>query len=58
MQDLKKNFRISSNSMFICLGIMGKIIITSIELAIPIVSLDINNGIIFIFIFFQAKNVY
>jgi hypothetical protein len=57
MQDLKKNFRISSNSMFICLGIMGKIIITSIELAIPIVSLDmnkLNNGIIFIFIFFPS----
>jgi hypothetical protein len=43
--------------MYICLRIMDKIIITSIELAIPIVSLDmnkLNNGIIFIFIFFPS----
>ncbi|GET00349.1 hypothetical protein GLOIN_2v1874127 [Rhizophagus clarus] len=40
---LKNDVRVSSNSMFICLGIMDKIIIISIELAIPIVSLDINN---------------
>ncbi|GET00344.1 hypothetical protein GLOIN_2v1874127 [Rhizophagus clarus] len=43
IRELKNNVRVSSNSMFICLGIMDKIIIISIELAIPIVSLDINN---------------
>ncbi|PKK59212.1 hypothetical protein RhiirC2_795153, partial [Rhizophagus irregularis] len=42
-RELKHNVKISSNKMFICLRIMDKFIIYSIESAIPIVSLDMNN---------------
>jgi hypothetical protein len=40
--------------MFICLRITDRVIIYSIESAIPIISLDMNNGIIlFYFFIFQ-----
>ncbi|POG71445.1 hypothetical protein GLOIN_2v1794049 [Rhizophagus irregularis DAOM 181602=DAOM 197198] len=39
-----KNIRISSNEKFICIRIINKLIIYSIELEIPIASWDINNG--------------
>ncbi|CAB4429415.1 unnamed protein product [Rhizophagus irregularis] len=39
----KRELKISSNEMFICLRIMDRFIIYSIESAIPIVSLDMNN---------------
>ncbi|GET00350.1 hypothetical protein GLOIN_2v1874127 [Rhizophagus clarus] len=42
-RELRNDIKISSNNMFICLRIMDKIIITSIELTIPIVTLDMNN---------------
>ncbi|GBC30372.2 hypothetical protein GLOIN_2v1794049 [Rhizophagus irregularis DAOM 181602=DAOM 197198] len=38
-----KNIRISSNEKFICIRIINKLIIYSIELEIPIASWDINN---------------
>ncbi|RIA87472.1 hypothetical protein C1645_827751 [Glomus cerebriforme] len=38
-----KDIRISSNEKFICLKIKEKIIIYSIELEIPIITLDANN---------------
>ncbi|GBB97315.1 hypothetical protein RclHR1_29630001, partial [Rhizophagus clarus] len=41
--EYKKSTRISSNEKFICMKIKDKIIIYSIELEIPIVSLDIDN---------------
>ncbi|GET00465.1 hypothetical protein GLOIN_2v1874127 [Rhizophagus clarus] len=40
-----KDTRISSNEDFVCLKIKNKIIIYSVELEIPIASLDINNVI-------------
>ncbi|EXX53428.1 hypothetical protein RirG_243970 [Rhizophagus irregularis DAOM 197198w] len=43
LKQLKHDVKISSNKMFICLRIMDKFIIYSIESAIPIVSLDLNN---------------
>ncbi|GBC33432.2 hypothetical protein GLOIN_2v1826879 [Rhizophagus irregularis DAOM 181602=DAOM 197198] len=42
-RELKNDVRISSNEKFICLRIMDKINIYPIDLAIPVVSLDINN---------------
>ncbi|PKK71495.1 hypothetical protein RhiirC2_828062 [Rhizophagus irregularis] len=39
-----KDIKISSNKKFVCLRIKDKIIIYSIELGIPIASLDINNN--------------
>ncbi|RGB39333.1 hypothetical protein C1646_803737 [Rhizophagus diaphanus] len=42
-RELKHDVKISSNEIFICLRIMDKFIIYSIESAIPIVSLDLNN---------------
>ncbi|PKY18722.1 hypothetical protein RhiirB3_492244 [Rhizophagus irregularis] len=39
----KRELKISSNEMFICLRIMDGFIIYSIESAIPIISLDMNN---------------
>ncbi|RGB39334.1 hypothetical protein C1646_812042 [Rhizophagus diaphanus] len=39
----KRELKISSNEMFICLRIMDRFIIYSIESAIPIISLDMNN---------------
>jgi hypothetical protein len=43
--------KISSNERFTCIKIRDKIIIYSIELHIPIASLDINNGIFFSFLY-------
>jgi hypothetical protein len=50
---VRENIRISSNENFDYLKIKDKIIIYSVELKIPIASLDINNGITF---FFKVKN--
>ena len=47
-----KVIKITSNEKFICLRIEDKTIIHSIELEIPIASLDINNGMILNFILF------
>ncbi|GBC33392.2 hypothetical protein GLOIN_2v1772114 [Rhizophagus irregularis DAOM 181602=DAOM 197198] len=45
MSEIRKDFKIFSNEKFICTRIKSKIIIYSIELEIPIASLDINNDI-------------
>ena len=45
--ELRENIKISSNKKFICLRIKDKIIVYSTELEIPIASLDIDNGIVF-----------
>ena len=42
MEDIK----ISSNEKFACIRIKDEIIIHSVELEIPIASLNINNGMI------------
>ncbi|RIA87082.1 hypothetical protein C1645_828290, partial [Glomus cerebriforme] len=42
-----RDIKISSNEKFICLKIKDKIIIYSIELKIPIITLDTNNDIVY-----------
>uniref|UniRef100_U9TR16 Uncharacterized protein n=1 Tax=Rhizophagus irregularis (strain DAOM 181602 / DAOM 197198 / MUCL 43194) TaxID=747089 RepID=U9TR16_RHIID len=45
MSEIRKDFKIFSNEKFIFTKINDKIIVYSIELGIPIASLDINNDI-------------
>jgi hypothetical protein len=52
---IENNIEISSNKKFICTRVKNEIIIYSVELEIPIASLDINNGKVF-FIFSKIKN--
>ncbi|GBB98779.1 hypothetical protein RclHR1_03320005 [Rhizophagus clarus] len=42
-EDIRKNIRMFSNNEFICIRIKNKIVIYSIELEIPITSLDISD---------------
>ncbi|PKY30586.1 hypothetical protein RhiirB3_474883 [Rhizophagus irregularis] len=46
-EDIRENIRIIDNEKFICTRIKDKIIIYSVELKIPVASLNLNNGILF-----------
>jgi hypothetical protein len=46
-ENIWENIRISDNEKFICTRIKDKIIIYSVELEIPVASLNLNNGILF-----------
>lgn len=46
-ENIRKNIRIIGNKKFICTRIKDKISIYSVELKIPVASLNLNNGILF-----------
>jgi hypothetical protein len=46
-EDIRENIRIIDNEKFICTRIKDKIIIYSVELKIPVASLNLNNGNLF-----------